>query len=133
MPKFKRSNLKIAVEEDISTLPNDLAGGTPKHGLAGAPLLPGLTGLTNMGNTCYLNSSLQCLSHTLPMAQYFLNECWRGTIQDKQKRQLQQQKQTSGCGKEENARVDLCSAYTYMLKQLWMGDKAVVRPKGKYE
>jgi len=33
----------------------------------------GLVGLRNMGNTCYMNSALQCLSHTTPFIQYFLN------------------------------------------------------------
>lgn len=32
----------------------------------------GLTGLRNLGNTCYLNSSIQCLSHTLPLTEYLL-------------------------------------------------------------
>lgn len=31
----------------------------------------GLTGLKNFGNTCYMNSTLQCLSATIPFAKYF--------------------------------------------------------------
>lgn len=32
---------------------------------------PGVVGLLNMYNTCYLNAILQCLSHTAPLARFF--------------------------------------------------------------
>lgn len=32
----------------------------------------GLTGIRNINNSCYLSSSLQCLSHSIGLTKYFL-------------------------------------------------------------
>lgn len=43
----------------------------------------GLTGLANVGNTCYLNSCMQILSHTYEMNEFLSNKNYRNNINKK--------------------------------------------------
>ncbi|KAK6343698.1 ubiquitin-specific protease doa4 [Orbilia blumenaviensis] len=40
----------------------------------------GTTGLKNLGNTCYMNSIIQCMSGTVPLARYFLSGFYKGHL-----------------------------------------------------
>ena len=43
-------------------------------------LIPGISGLTNLGNTCYLNAILQPLANTTPFLVYMINDSYKDTI-----------------------------------------------------
>lgn len=76
-------------------------------------LSSGKVGLANLGNTCFMNCSLQCLSNTVPLTDYFLGYDFRSEIN------YENFLGTNGT---------LVSAYADLIKHLWLGANSIYRP-----
>ena len=72
------------------------------------------TGLINFGVTCYMNGTIQCLSATIDLATYFLDETWRMFVQRKN------WKGSEGIMPE---------IFSNLIRSLWRNDSSAVRPK----
>uniref|UniRef100_A0A8C7FXE0 Ubiquitin carboxyl-terminal hydrolase n=1 Tax=Oncorhynchus kisutch TaxID=8019 RepID=A0A8C7FXE0_ONCKI len=79
-----------------------------------SPSQPGLCGLSNLGNTCFMNSALQCLSNACPLTEYFLDDQYEAEINRENPLGM---------------RGEIAEAYADLVKQMWLSRSSYVAPR----
>ncbi|XP_036157141.1 ubiquitin carboxyl-terminal hydrolase 8 isoform X5 [Myotis myotis] len=75
---------------------------------------PALTGLRNLGNTCYMNSILQCLCNATHLADYFNRNCYQDDIN-----------RSNLLGHK----GEVAEEFGIIMKALWTGQYKYISPK----
>ena len=73
----------------------------------------GVSGLKNLGNTCYMNAPIQCLSATVPFARFFTEGRWKSGVN-----------YTNPLG----SKGQLTGAFAKLLHEMWGGDLPYLTP-----
>ncbi|XP_060695627.1 ubiquitin carboxyl-terminal hydrolase 15-like isoform X5 [Hemiscyllium ocellatum] len=74
----------------------------------------GLCGLSNLGNTCFMNSAVQCLSNTPPLTEYFLSDEYVDELNHDNLLGM---------------KGEIANAYADLIKQMWSGKYSYVTPR----
>ncbi|CAF0873121.1 unnamed protein product [Adineta steineri] len=96
---------KRKIPNSSSTVPDDLRKQKDRHGLCG---------LKNLGNTCFMNSAIQCLSNVSQLKNFFLSDYWHQMINHKNPLGTQGQ---------------VAQDYADLMSDMWLSNKNSITPK----
>ncbi|KAF8628722.1 hypothetical protein AX17_005944 [Amanita inopinata Kibby_2008] len=117
-PTLERQNKRVQ-HVPPSALPPKPAGPKPPRIDSDYPVTywsdvqVGMSGLKNMGNTCYMNAPMQCLSATVPFARFFTDGRWKSAINF-----------TNPLG----SKGKLTGAFATLVHDMWLGDLPYLTP-----
>uniref|UniRef100_A0A0C9QKT9 ubiquitinyl hydrolase 1 n=1 Tax=Fopius arisanus TaxID=64838 RepID=A0A0C9QKT9_9HYME len=75
---------------------------------------PGITGLKNLGNSCYMNSIIQCLSNTAFLAKYFNDNGYQDDL---------------NTNSDNETRGQIAEEFAQVIKALWRGQYKSIAPR----
>uniref|UniRef100_A0A4W5L5G6 Ubiquitin carboxyl-terminal hydrolase n=1 Tax=Hucho hucho TaxID=62062 RepID=A0A4W5L5G6_9TELE len=111
---FQGQVLVIECKNEDGTWPRQASHPNSSYNYRESPSQPGLCGLSNLGNTCFMNSALQCLSNACPLTEYFLDDQYEAEINRENPLGM---------------RGEIAEAYADLVKQMWLSRSSYVAPR----